>query len=386
MEIEKEIECKEHSDEVVRFYCETCETAICILCTFNDHKDHEVAQFSDAVQKYKSNIENLLGNCQNKLENFNKQIDNIGKCEAYIRAAEQKVRDVTIDMIAEIRNREKLLIEEIHNLYGEDMMSLIGKKSEYQTEYDTFKGTVQLTELVLKGKDMELLLLKKEVQNKLEALSTRTIDNLPPTSERAVKFIPGMVDMGYIHDSESESISRHRRYFNREAADNQEDGGLKNSDAQTDGPERESVGVNTAIVCRVDEDTQTDLPTGRQESLTVIHEPLAAVSGRSYEPEPGRYVIHQNSLDEDSSARSRRSRSQTSNEEDAATLRRRRRRERAKTQRIDPTSDRYSYPSDTTPSGLYEAHYSSYTNLSSTSEQPEVQHRHRMRRYATLDD
>ncbi len=38
VEIEKDIECKEHEDEVVRFYCEPCETCICVLCTFNEHK------------------------------------------------------------------------------------------------------------------------------------------------------------------------------------------------------------------------------------------------------------------------------------------------------------------------------------------------------------
>ena len=38
VEIEKDIECKEHAEEVVRFYCEPCETCICVLCTFNEHK------------------------------------------------------------------------------------------------------------------------------------------------------------------------------------------------------------------------------------------------------------------------------------------------------------------------------------------------------------
>ncbi len=31
---EKDIACKVHEEEVVRFYCEPCETCICVLCTF----------------------------------------------------------------------------------------------------------------------------------------------------------------------------------------------------------------------------------------------------------------------------------------------------------------------------------------------------------------
>lgn len=64
VETEKDIECREHRDEAVRFYCEPCSMCICILCTFNEHRDHEIAQFSDAVGKYKENIRALLADCQ----------------------------------------------------------------------------------------------------------------------------------------------------------------------------------------------------------------------------------------------------------------------------------------------------------------------------------
>ena len=64
VETEKDIECREHRDEAVRFYCEPCDMCICILCTFNEHRDHDIAQFSDAVGKYKDSIRALLSDCQ----------------------------------------------------------------------------------------------------------------------------------------------------------------------------------------------------------------------------------------------------------------------------------------------------------------------------------
>ena len=90
---------------MIRFYCETCEAPVCILCTFNDHKEHDVAQFSDAVMKYKSNIENLMKDCQENLHKFQTQIETLEKCESCIKQAEAKIRDVAIDMISDIRNR-----------------------------------------------------------------------------------------------------------------------------------------------------------------------------------------------------------------------------------------------------------------------------------------
>ena len=42
VEGEKDIECKVHPDEIVRFYCEPCDACICVVCTFQEHRDHEI--------------------------------------------------------------------------------------------------------------------------------------------------------------------------------------------------------------------------------------------------------------------------------------------------------------------------------------------------------
>jgi len=56
--------------------------------------------------------------------------------------------------------------------------------------------------MVLSGKDIELLLLKKEVQDKLVALSDIDIKNLPTTVNKNVSFVPGTVDFGFLQDTD----------------------------------------------------------------------------------------------------------------------------------------------------------------------------------------
>lgn len=340
---------------MVRFYCESCETAICVLCTFNDHKTHDVAQFSDAVQKYKGNIENLLVDCKGKLTQFDKQLEIVNKCEATIREAEQKIRNITIDMIAEIRNREKILIEEIHNIYGPETMGLIERKNELQANHDALQSTVKLTDLVVKGKDMELLLLKKEVQQKLETLGKTVISELPKTATKVIQYVPGMIDVGYIHDNDRPLLSAARRALSyNEGQDGFDiDDYISSVESQTDmsmSNQTES-STNTAPVCTVDETSQTERIPETYHSM-VVHEPSEPpeVTHRS------RYIVHQGSTD-DSSRYSR-----ISGDDESASQRRRRRRERARTTRVDP--ERYSYPSDSTPSGVYEEYYSSLANVS----------------------
>lgn len=209
-EIEKDIECKEHKEEAVRFYCEPCETCICVLCTFNEHKDHEVTSFTDAVIKYKENIQYLLDSCKSKIDLYDSQLVTLGKCESLIKAAEQKIRDTAIQFIADVRAREKELIDDLHGLYGVELMKQVEKRDELQVNLDSLKSTCSLTEIVLKGKDIELLLLKKQVQEKLTSLGDIELNSLPESVNKEVTFTPGTLELGTLEDLDSPKQSLNR--------------------------------------------------------------------------------------------------------------------------------------------------------------------------------
>lgn len=210
VDIEKDIECKEHQEEVVRFYCEPCEACICVLCTFNEHKDHEISQFSDAVGKYKESIQKLLNSCKNKLEVYDRQLVSLTSCETIIKTAEQKIRDTAIQFISDIRNKEKQLIDDLHFEYGPMVMDYVNKRSELQVNVESLKSTCSLTELVLKGKDIELLLLKKQVQEKLSCLADIELKELPSTVTKEIFFAAGCLDLGRLQASD-QPISKVQR-------------------------------------------------------------------------------------------------------------------------------------------------------------------------------
>ena len=67
-------------------------------------------------------------------------------------------------------------------------------------QVDNLRSTCTLTEMVLNGKDIELLLLKKDVQDKLTALGDIDVKPLPATVQKQIEFAPGTVDFGRLHD------------------------------------------------------------------------------------------------------------------------------------------------------------------------------------------
>ena len=157
-----------------------------------------------------------------------------------------------------------MLIDEIHNLYGAEVMEMIEKKDDIQKDVDTLKSTVHLTDLIVKGKDMELLLLQKEIQDKLNTFSRTSTKELPKTASKVIHFVPGMLDMGYIHDSDRPLLSQTRRTFSHQAEGDEffdPSDCFDDAETQTDQSSLSaaaSKATNTLMVVRCDSEVQTD--------------------------------------------------------------------------------------------------------------------------------
>ena len=68
-------------------------------------------------------------------------------------------------------------------------MDYIEGRKEVSHRIETLRNTCSLTDVILNGKDIELLLLKKDVQDKLVALGTFDVKPLPPTSNKVSNFV-----------------------------------------------------------------------------------------------------------------------------------------------------------------------------------------------------
>ena len=99
------------------------------------------------------------------------------------------------------------MLEQLHNLYGGSTAGdLNKKKADLQTEVDSLRSTCSLAELVLKGRDLELLMIKKQVQEKLSTLGAiDTQTNFLQHSTPHIEFVPGSVDLGILQNADESS-------------------------------------------------------------------------------------------------------------------------------------------------------------------------------------
>lgn len=206
VETEKDIECKVHPEEVVRFYCEKCEKLVCILCTFEEHGGHDVSDMKEGAGKQKESIDKLLSTCNEKLEDLKDQLGSIEACSSRLQDTERRIKDRARELINEIRCKEKVLIHELRECYGAETMDFLESKSVIKENYESLRKNLKLAES-LKEKEVEFLFVKKDLEEKLKTLATFPMRPTPPNITKKFEFNQGPVDLGSIrnpYDSDEE--------------------------------------------------------------------------------------------------------------------------------------------------------------------------------------
>ncbi|XP_064612304.1 uncharacterized protein LOC135476259 [Liolophura sinensis] len=213
IEDEKDIECKVHPDEIVRFFCEPCETCVCILCTFQEHRDHEVCSFSEGFAKNKTALENLMAKCRGRASDVQNLLSTINKCEMLKKETQESIRDLAISYTSQVRGMEKKLLKKVESVFGGgEFMAFLQNKDWLRESLGNLESTCNLTDVILKDKNLEMLLLKKEIEEKLTMLMEPSLPPVPSDLSKQVKFIPGSVKLGYLSvingssDGDSDSL------------------------------------------------------------------------------------------------------------------------------------------------------------------------------------
>lgn len=83
-------------------------------------------------------------------------------------------------------------------LYGEETHEFIKRREELDEYFEQIKNTCSLTELVVHGKDIELLLVKKQLMEKFRELDAVELDPLPENICMRLDFQPGELNLGML--------------------------------------------------------------------------------------------------------------------------------------------------------------------------------------------
>lgn len=212
IQVDKDVQCKHHPDEAVRFYCIPCDACVCVLCTFNQHLDHEVIQFADAVSDCRHRIATLLAACKGKARDLGNKMESVDRCEEVIANTTQKIKEAADQFVQDVQSAEQRLLEELQQIFGPEVIGQLETKKDLCTVVEGMRSTCDITDVVLAGKDLELLLLKRDVEEKLTSMNSININDLPLDCVKNIDFLPGLVDFGYLcHRDGDQSVKQLER-------------------------------------------------------------------------------------------------------------------------------------------------------------------------------
>ena len=204
LDVSKDIACKTHMDEVVRYYCESCEMCICVVCTFHEHKTHDVFSFSESLERCTLSLQPLVARCRERVEEARRQLDIIHKCEKEMKLVEEQIRDSIIESMADIRRQERNLIQNIPNAFGEEGAKFIREKDYLQEVIDGLQDAQAVADMLIKEQSVELLFVRRDVEEKLRILLQRRLRSIPDKiSNSPIKFIPKFLHVGFLQGNEA---------------------------------------------------------------------------------------------------------------------------------------------------------------------------------------
>ncbi|XP_033638105.1 E3 ubiquitin-protein ligase TRIM56-like [Asterias rubens] len=166
--------CRKHTDQELRFYCETCDLLACHACVVFDHRasNHNLSEINDSITSYRQAVEEALMKFDECRKQFQKVDDSIKHSQRRLQLmVDQALQDILVkeeEEITKIRSASRLLQERVTQIgqeRGEEFGSIRSSNNVKMSRAEQIVASVN--DLMQKADDFELLDLKSKVMHNL---------------------------------------------------------------------------------------------------------------------------------------------------------------------------------------------------------------------------
>ncbi|XP_028413827.1 E3 ubiquitin-protein ligase TRIM33-like [Dendronephthya gigantea] len=194
--------CKQHKENVLEVYCETCKELCCIHCMLLSHQrpDHSCVAVSEIA---KSQRETLQSNCATLVEKLSEgkvALKNIAQVMKSLgdnaKTAKEQIREhkkSILKVVAEkLDEREKKMNEEVDKIYDELCNELCEQNDEIKGYLRKVQVSISFPKKLLKeGSIEEILSARKLIDENIEKLQKEQPYDLTPANDGDIQYVPG---------------------------------------------------------------------------------------------------------------------------------------------------------------------------------------------------
>ena len=167
-------------DELLKYYCDTCDESICRDCAVLTHKDHKYNLMAESYTKHCQELEHSLKPVKENIEALKKILSALAETEGEIRERGEGVLEEIHEMVKEmmnvLRESERKLSEEAKRVTDAKLEVLSGQAISAQISLSLLEHIEDYVEQSVKtGTPQQVLRSKKQM---MECMSEVTIHRL----------------------------------------------------------------------------------------------------------------------------------------------------------------------------------------------------------------
>lgn len=186
--------CKYHTRNVIKYFCNTCDEAICRVCTILEHREHQYVYPKDALPARRGAIAELLEQAKSRMPELKKTLSQVQEMSKRLtecrEAIAKEISENTEDRIEALREGQNELLRQLDHIHDGKQKVLGLQKDSIELELGKLSGCCEFADNVLTfGNEVEVLQMK----GRLEILN-----------DVKVQFEPEEDDtIQYVHDPAS---------------------------------------------------------------------------------------------------------------------------------------------------------------------------------------
>ena len=145
---------KHHEKEELKFFCKTCEIAICNTCALTDHDGHAKMPLEEAANERKLQVKSVIESQKQKVQQNRNKITKLDETSAKIQ---ERVATVKRDaqkfadkMIGVIEATKQEIFNKAERQAAESLERLVIQKGEIEHQVNTTETVIEQTETLLK--------------------------------------------------------------------------------------------------------------------------------------------------------------------------------------------------------------------------------------------
>ncbi|KAM3868772.1 tripartite motif-containing protein 3b [Diretmus argenteus] len=176
--------CPNHEGKVMEFYCESCETAMCLDCTEGEHREHVTVPLRDVVEQHKAALKTQLDAIHSRLPQLTAAIELVTEISRQLTERKNEaVAEITgtfEELERALHQRKTALVTDLENICSAKQKVLQAQLSSLLQGREHIQSSCSFTEQALShGSATEVLLVQKQMSERVTALARHDFPERP---------------------------------------------------------------------------------------------------------------------------------------------------------------------------------------------------------------